>query len=122
MEPARKHNLRTSPRASLKAPVNILFDGNAGEGSIRDISSVGLFVESAARFDPGSMVEVRFQLPDTDEIITSMVWVIWTQEGAGFGAQFMDLNEKHRDMIEDYVTRMLLRPARDKFRPYPGAA
>ncbi len=111
---------------SLRAPrrVTLEYDaaGRTGRGLIRDISESGLFVVSAKKIRPGTVLRVRFRLPDETRDIESRVSVIWSRKGSGFGARFLDLDNTSRAWIKEYVVGTLSVPSRAAFRPRVRAA
>jgi len=121
-EAKAKKNRRASPRAPLRVGIDYSYEGVAGAGITRDISTGGVFIECRGCFDLGSMVEVSFQLPGSEEPIQAMIWVAWEKKGEGFGAQFLNLNDEARVEIEDYVTRALIRPRGSATQTLAGSA
>jgi len=117
-----KRNRRASPRAPLRVGIDYSYEGVAGAGITRDISTGGVFVECRGCFELGSMVEVSFQLPGSEEPIQAMIWVAWERKGEGFGSQFLNLNDEARAIIEDYVTRTLIRPRGSAAQTLAGSA
>jgi len=122
MDEAPKRNRRASPRAPLRVGIDYSYEGVAGAGITRDISTGGVFVECKGCFEVGSMVEVGFHLPGSEEPIQAMIWVAWEKKGEGFGAQFLNLSDEARAEIEDYVTRALIRPRGAAAQTLAGSA
>lgn len=97
--------------------VGVYFGDSPEEDSLGisgDISRGGLFVATDDPPKPGTMVELDFLLPHSDETITVLAEVRWrrqewdTEEGVapGFGVQFRDLAPDERRQINELLDRL----------------
>jgi uncharacterized protein (TIGR02266 family) len=112
-EPREEHRpdeRRQFQRATLKASVSLTSESNFYTGFMNDISEGGLFVATHNVIPRGSRMEIEFSLPDDDEPIHVLGEVRWVVEynplsdgHPGMGLQFVDLKEKDRVRIEQFV-------------------
>lgn len=75
---------------------------------ITDLSEGGCYLDSVGQVRPGQIVGFRVSLPEGDWLYLEGE-VRHYRPGAGFGVQFVDLNEEQRDKLE-----WLLRFARER--------
>ena len=97
--------------------VGVYFGDSLEEDSLGisgDISRGGLFVATDDPPKPGTMVELDFLLPHSDETVTVLAEVRWrreewdTEEGVapGFGVKFQDLDPDERRQINELLDRL----------------
>jgi len=83
------------------------------ESATFNLSSWGVFIRTAAPFEPGDNVILRFQLPEQTEPIRVMGRVVWSNAdpgkwgGTGMGIQFMDLDAEAREGIERHLAHLV---------------
>lgn len=103
---------RTSPRVTLTAEVDLSSETNFFSGFSTDIAAGGLFIASLTTVDVGTVVSVKFTLPDGTEINTGGE-VRWTRPFdemtpdvlPGMGVQFIDLSPKSKAAIENFIAQ-----------------
>ena len=103
---------RASPRLSLTAEVDLSSDTNFFSGFSTDIAAGGLFIASLTPLEVGTVVTMKFSLPDGTEITTSgdVRWVRVFDERCpqmlpGMGIQFVDLNPNAKAAIEQFIAQ-----------------
>lgn len=98
---------REHPRASVRSEIWIGRDGifTRTPGELRDLSEGGAFVKTAQPFPIGSVLQLRFQLPDPPRYIDGTVAVRHFQTGVGMGVQFVDLSEDNRRHVRHFIDR-----------------
>lgn len=104
----RRPMVRSSSRASLQVPVAIHTDGNTLQGTTRDISRSGVFVEINHAIPEGTEVELEFQLPNTANAVSPSADVTAARAAAsqrqcGIALRFLRMNRKTADLIEAFV-------------------
>lgn len=100
---------RRAPRASIRGPVKV-FGPRTVSGSLKDISSGGLFVQTAPPLLPvGTEVTLRFALPDDPRELEASGEIRYHSHlpafdgGAGFGLRFIRLPYEARARIDAFV-------------------
>ena len=96
----RQNRIRTS------IPVEIRINGRAVEGTVRNASDGGMFVETRTIPPQGETVSLRFSKRSVSSMdVTGMVW--WTTEGSpfrhrhrGFGFRLLEDDERYAAMLE----------------------
>lgn len=112
---------RATQRFKARVPVNFWAAENAHSiGYSADISSGGLFLETAIPLSVDTRLNVEFKLPVTDSIIRCVARVAWNnpleqrkkpQLPAGVGVQFTDIAMADMDAIRDFVRGESLEPS-----------
>ena len=92
---------------------SIQCDGQAAkvDGVITNLSSEGLACVCAAELDPGSKVEISFQIDLSDEVLVIPAEIIWRRyadmgasEGdPSYGVRFLELTEQQGNVIDDLI-------------------
>jgi len=78
---------------------------NLGEG--------GLFIRTTKNVPVGSLLDLEFNLPDSNQKINTKGEVAWTRPQdmstekmpLGIGIQFIDMNPKDKEMLKNYITK-----------------
>ncbi|MEC9465727.1 MAG: PilZ domain-containing protein, partial [Myxococcota bacterium] len=81
------------------------------DGVITNLSSEGLACVCAAELDPGSKVEISFQIDLSDEVLVIPAEIIWRRyadmgasEGdPSYGVRFLELTEQQGNVIDDLI-------------------
>ena len=92
-------------RIRTSIPVEIRTSGRVAEGTVRNASDGGMFVETRAIPPQGESVSLRFSARgEVTHEITGMVW--WTTEGSsyrhrrrGFGLRLLEDDERYSEML-----------------------
>jgi uncharacterized protein (TIGR02266 family) len=95
-------------RCDLEAEITLESEHNFYTGFTQNISSGGLFIQTAAVRPLGSTFRVRFSLPGLNRAVESTVTVRWTRECGdpnrdGMGVQFTDLSSEAKEAINRFV-------------------
>lgn len=98
---------RVHERASVKTEIWLGHDGifTRTPGELRDLSEGGACVRVSQQFSVGSMLNLRFQLPELGTFISGTVAVRNHRPDAGMGVQFVDLSEDDRRRIRGFINR-----------------
>ena len=115
MASSRMKECRKYPRAHIKARVDyeiesedtFLFEYTT------NMSRDGIFLQTRKPLEPATMLNLRFNLPDSDRAIQVQGKVIWINEyrpegenlNPGMGIQFLDLNEEDKERITRLVRK-----------------
>jgi uncharacterized protein (TIGR02266 family) len=78
---------------------------NLGEG--------GLFIRTTKNVPVGSLLDLEFNLPDSNQKINTKGEVAWTRPQdrstekmpLGIGIQFIEMNPKDKEMLKNYITK-----------------
>ena len=112
MTPITRAGLRSSEirpmqhgRIRTSIPVEILSSGRVAEGTVRNASDGGMFVETRAIPPQGEAVSLRFSgRGEATMELTGLVW--WTTEGSpfrhrrrGFGLRLLEDDERYSEML-----------------------
>ncbi len=103
-------------REFIRIPVDVEFsvqDGAGEHGLLffagRNVSIGGAFLSSDILFDPGTLLFVRFTLPDEEKPIQADAVVAWVSVGdeteAGMGVRFEAMGAHSQRAIERFVRR-----------------
>ena len=98
--------MRRQPRVAYADEIWIGQDGIFSQtgGHIRNISTSGVFIETTQSFSRGSVVNLRFPLGQSKDLISCSAIVRNVQSGEGFGVEFLDLSTESRGRIAMFVT------------------
>jgi c-di-GMP-binding flagellar brake protein YcgR len=100
---------RRFPRAPYVTPVRIYHGATILEGRSEDLSVGGLLVLAPQAFEQAELVNVRFALPMTGQVIeigATARWVKAARATGAVGLQFSALPPEAHDVIDRYVTMM----------------
>jgi hypothetical protein len=109
---------RHQPRVAFSEEVWIGQDGifSRTGGRIRNLSSGGVFVETTQSLAGGSVVNLRFPLGESKELISCSAIVRNVRTGVGWGVEFLDLSSEARGRIAAFVAERAL-PLRNESGP-----
>ena len=88
--------------------VKILQDIHFGQQTQRrvdDLSEEGMFIATPASYLPESVLDLKFRLFNDDAPIEVQAEVRYVQEGTGMGVRFLNLKDKDRKRIREFVER-----------------
>lgn len=101
---------RSFPRIDAEVEIDFSSDHTFFSGFSENLSDGGLFVATYTQRALGERLHVRFTLPGLARPIDAHVEVRWLRDydsGAdhapGFGAAFLDLEERDRDAIHAFL-------------------
>jgi len=106
-------------RSAERVPVDIRVDYRSEDtflfASIRNISEVGIFVETKNPLPMGTSINLEFELPGGDAVaaVGRVVWVNpYRPDGEnlnpGMGVRFVDLSDDARNQVMGMVRKMAL--------------
>jgi hypothetical protein len=107
---------RVAERYSSLRDLSVTYEGHSDTVATRlpDISSRGMFINTARHFPEGTVLNVRFRLARTGVEIQSRCEVRYCLEGVGVGVEFVNIPPKAALAIEEE-----LRPATHGTRGNP---
>ncbi|MCX7944696.1 MAG: TIGR02266 family protein [Deltaproteobacteria bacterium] len=101
-------------RSSIRVPIDIWVeesrDGELYYQRTANISEGGLFFERTVPHPKGTIVNLKFTLPNQSEPIQvrgEIVNLPNDSEGLGMGVKFLDLTEQQRKAISDYINEQI---------------
>jgi len=97
------------PRVEMQEPVQLRLQGRAVNGTLRNLSRGGAFVELEEPLPSGPEIELDFHIPGSLRALAPSAQVVWTRPGAkgsrrcGHGLRFLRLEARAFRALEDYV-------------------
>lgn len=70
--------------------------------SVRDISPIGAFLEHANPMPAGQAVQLRIWLGKVKPVVVNAT-VRWTKPGRGMGVEFVDMGERDREDLGNFL-------------------
>jgi uncharacterized protein (TIGR02266 family) len=110
-----KNERRTTKRAALKLKVDCEYEGNFLFENATNISEHGIFIETDEPHQPGTAINLQFEIPEIKKKINvkgEVIWINPARPGAdknynpGMGIKFLNLKENDRDKILNLVKRI----------------
>jgi Tfp pilus assembly protein PilZ len=101
---------RQHPRSSVASELWIGQDGifTRADEKLSDLSVGGAFIETAQHYSVGSVLSLRFKLPDAGRFLTCTAIVKNSRDSQGFGVQFLDLSPDDRWLLDSYIQKQRL--------------
>jgi uncharacterized protein (TIGR02266 family) len=105
---------RRAPRVLVDLEVDYASEENYLFAYITDISATGIFVRTTTPEEPGTQLNLRFQMPDAQEKIEiegEVIWVNPYRPGApdnlhpGMGIRFVELDDETREQLLELIRR-----------------
>ena len=83
---------------------DITLDGASGRRQVRigDLSMGGCYVDSISTFSDGEDVRLTLQDPDGGSMDFAGK-VAWLANGVGFGVNFVDMDDSHREFLKKLI-------------------
>ena len=110
--PRRTLAEREYARLDLEVAVDMASDHNFFTGFSCNLSGGGLFVATHRVMPVGTLLEVSFQLPDSDEAIVAQVEVRWVRDQnelsdcpPGMGLRFLSIDAEASARIQEFTER-----------------
>jgi hypothetical protein len=93
---------RAAERYSSLRDLAVTYEGHSDSIATRppDISSRGMFINTAKHFPEGAVLNVKFRLARTGVEVASRCEVRYCLEGVGVGVEFLDISPKAALAIE----------------------
>jgi len=94
---------RQAKRYAHYRDLSIVYEGTSLDVPVRapDISTDGMFINTAQRFPEGAVLCIRFRLRRTDQVITARGEVRYCLPGVGVGVKFIGLPEDAQRAITE---------------------
>src|SRR4051794_20031251 len=83
----------------------IVYEGSSEEIPVRvpDVSTTGMFINTARHFTEGAVIKVHFRLIRSDREINTRAEVRYCLSGVGIGIQFLDISPDDQAAIEQEI-------------------
>ncbi len=96
---------RGLPRIPVDRPVRFRSESHWQQGTIRNLSRGGIFLESEVVSEAGTELSLEFDLNDPDTSFSTTAKAVWSQPGshAGMGLRFLDLDGETLRRLDGYV-------------------
>lgn len=94
----RKHK-----RVALLEELEYEGEGRRFRRRLTEISVEGMFIDTPNTFPPGTLLAVKFRLPNSEDHIIANAEVLYVQEKVGMGVKFKNLSPEDRDKIKAFV-------------------
>ncbi|HEU5412318.1 MAG TPA: sigma 54-interacting transcriptional regulator [Candidatus Angelobacter sp.] len=90
-------------RAKVKTPVTVIHEGGYAAGTLLNLSLGGAAVSTDAVIKFGSVVRIRFHLPESERQTELCGSVAWSNYDGDHGIQFNDLQPHDRAILEQWL-------------------
>lgn len=109
METGAKTGISTRDNSRYRGytDLQVSFEGSSSDIPVKvpDISTRGMFINTARYFPQGAVLKISFRLVRTNVLITTRAEVRYCLEGVGIGVEFIDIAEADQDAIEKELKR-----------------
>ena len=99
---------RGLPRAEIDRHVEITTRGRHIQGTLRNVSRGGVFVDAALEMAPAEEVSLSFSLDGNGTTVAPTARVVWTEHGADgvdhVGLRFLEIDAQTIERIDHYVS------------------
>ncbi len=99
--------MRDLPRVSLEEPVRMMATAGESQGTARNLSRRGIFVETPLELPMQTLVNLHFTLPQSPTDLVPVAQVMWTRVGdsgpPGMGMRFIQLDGGTAQHLEEFV-------------------
>ena len=103
---------RTEERTSMKIRISFKRANDFFRAYIGNLGSGGLFIKTTQSLPVGTLLNLEFNLPDSDYVIKTKGKVVWTRSNEtsdekkppGMGIQFIDINSQDSARVKNYIT------------------
>jgi len=103
---------RISPRLDVILKVRFATKEDFQEALIHNISQMGVYLATDSPFDVGSKFSIEIDLPNKKGQIKGKCEVVWVNQveakdyPKGMGVQFVELQSKHKRLLEEYLREL----------------
>ena len=94
---------RRHPRLAVELPIAFCSDEGASEGMVSGLSESGCTVTCEEKIEPGTLMDLRIQLPDTEGPMEVSLAVVRWAHGTKFGIEFLSMHPDEQDRLFDFV-------------------
>ncbi len=97
MSPRRNAKPLSDSRQSERFPhlrdLSLVYEGHSEDIAVRppDISSRGMFINTASHFPEGAVLQLRFRLTRSDYVVKTRCEVRYCLPGVGIGVEFVHI-------------------------------
>jgi hypothetical protein len=102
-------------REKLRRTTYLNLDDSNG-GVIRDLSEAGLALQAVVALQPNQRLQLRFELPAPRLRVTVSGRVAWSDSKGRGGVEFVDMPERPRRLLQQWLLTQLLVRACEAFR------
>ncbi len=99
---------RGLPRAELDQPVEISTRGQHFEGTVRNVSRGGLYVDAAVPMTLAEEVSLEFSLDGNGTVVTPTAQVVWSKtdpQGVDhIGLRFLEIDAQTIEKLDHYIS------------------
>lgn len=100
-------------RVSGKISISFKKAGDFFKSYIANLGEGGLFINTTKNLPVGSLLDLEFNLPDSDQAVNTKGKVVWTRSQdistekipPGMGIQFMDMNPDDKELLNNYIAK-----------------
>ena len=109
---AAMEDRRSSPRLDVILKVRFERKEDFQEALIHNISQMGVYLATDRPFDVGSQFLIEIDLPNDKGQIKGKCEVVWVNQveakdyPKGMGVQFVELQSKHKKLLEEYLREL----------------
>jgi hypothetical protein len=93
---------RSADRFRGYSDLSIVYEGSSEEIPVKvpDVSTTGMFINTARHFPEGAVIKVHFRLLRSDHEVNARAEVRYCLSGVGVGVQFVDISPDDQAAIE----------------------
>jgi len=104
---------RIGERVSGKINISFKTASDFFKAYISNLGEGGLFIHTTKNLPVGSLLDLEFSLPDSDQAITTKGKVMWARpqdmstekKPPGMGIQFIDMNPNDNELLKTYLAK-----------------
>jgi uncharacterized protein (TIGR02266 family) len=104
---------RSGERVSGKISVSFKRASDFFKAYIANLGEGGIFIHTTKDLPVGSILDLEFSLPESDQVINTKGKVMWVRPQdmstekipPGMGIQFIDMNPNDKQLLKQYVAR-----------------
>ena len=104
---------RIGERVSGKISISFKRASDFFKAYIANLGEGGLFIHTTKNLPVGSILDLEFSLPDSNQAITTKGKVVWIRPQdmstekmpPGMGIQFIDMNPKDNELLKHYIAQ-----------------
>jgi uncharacterized protein (TIGR02266 family) len=104
---------RIGKRVSGKISISFKTASDFFKAYIANLGEGGLFIHTTKNLPVGSLLDLEFSLPDSDQTITTKGKVMWIRPQdmstekmpPGMGIQFIDMNPNDNELLKNYLAK-----------------
>ena len=102
---------RKEERVGVKIKISFKKASDFFRAYIANIANGGLFIKTSKNLPKGTLLNLEFNLPESDQVIHTRGKVAWARskdvstekKPPGMGIEFVDMNPKDEKLLKDYI-------------------